>query len=138
MLRNTVISEPVSVCSSKQGQEVSNTNYHSLKYSSPVKAQVQERPIETSSSPSDVVNTEDRPSSDKSTDPVAPAFNDTDAIEVQSVIRGYLVYCLPGSESLLHRLVCVYFLPLNIFRPGKSSTNLGALSSCKLLYVDIW
>lgn len=94
MLSNTVISEPVSVCSSKQGQEVSNTNYHSLKYSSPVKAQVQERPIETSSSPSDVVNTEDHPSSDKSTDPVAPAFNDTDAIEVQSVIRGYLVYIL--------------------------------------------
>ncbi|CAL9076785.1 unnamed protein product [Musa acuminata var. zebrina] len=90
VLSNTVISEPVSVCSSKQGQEVSNTNYHSLKYSSPVKAQVQERPIETSSSPSDVVNTEDRSSSDKNTDPVAPAFNDTDAIEVQSVIRGYL------------------------------------------------
>ncbi|CAL9087771.1 unnamed protein product [Musa textilis] len=90
VLSNTVISEPVSVCSSKQGQEVSNTNYHSLKYSSPIKAQVQERPIETSSSPSDIVNTEDRPSSDKSTDPVAPAFNDTDAIEVQSAIRGYL------------------------------------------------
>ncbi|CAD5187660.1 unnamed protein product [Musa acuminata subsp. malaccensis] len=91
VLSNTVISEPVSICSSKQSQEVTITNFHSPKYAYPEKVQIQERPIETSPLPSEIVSTEAPPSSsNRSTDTVGPAINESDAVIVQSAIRGYL------------------------------------------------
>ncbi|URE14515.1 IQ-domain [Musa troglodytarum] len=91
VLSNTVISDPVSVCSSKQSQEVTIANFHSPKYAFPEKVQIQERPNETSPLPSEIVSTEAPPSSsNRSTDTVGPAINESDAVIVQSAIRGYL------------------------------------------------
>ncbi|KAJ8470720.1 hypothetical protein OPV22_025063 [Ensete ventricosum] len=91
VLSNTVISEPVSVCSSKQSQEVTITNFHSPKYAFREKVQIQERSIETSPLPSEIVSTEAPPSSsNRSTDTVGPAINESHAVIVQSAIRGYL------------------------------------------------
>ncbi|CAL9183016.1 unnamed protein product, partial [Musa hybrid cultivar] len=91
VLSNTAVSEPISVCSSKDNQEISTINFNSPKYSLPERAEVQEKPIETAPSSSGIVNTEAPPSSsNRSITPAGSTLNQYDAIVIQAAIRAYL------------------------------------------------
>ncbi|WOL19255.1 protein IQ-DOMAIN 32-like [Canna indica] len=133
VLSTTVISEPISICSSKQSQELSSS-LHSSKNSLPEKPKIQAKQIETSPLPSDIVTTEEAPLSlsyknatavtteappslsnksatavtteapplsNKCSNPVGPALNESGIIIVQAAIRGFL------ARKKLHRLKSV-------------------------------
>lgn len=85
-----MISEPISVCSSKESQELPTAN---LQPPFPEVVQEQEKPIKTSLLPSEISNTEaPLPLSSGSTSPVGPALSESIAIIFQAVIRGNLVH----------------------------------------------
>ncbi|WOK95342.1 protein IQ-DOMAIN 32-like [Canna indica] len=98
VLSNSAISEPLSVCSSKENQEVSIANFHSPRCSSPETAQVQEKSTDMSPLALDIVNTEAPSLSDRSITVVGATINETDATVVQATIRGYL------AKKELHKL----------------------------------
>ncbi|CAL9111765.1 unnamed protein product [Musa textilis] len=102
VLSNTAVSEPISVCSSKDNQEISNINFNSPKYSLTERAEVQEKPIETAPLSSGIVNTEAPPSSsNRSITPAGSTLSQYDAIVIQAAIRAYL------AEKRLHKLKIV-------------------------------
>ncbi|CAL9779367.1 unnamed protein product, partial [Musa acuminata subsp. burmannicoides] len=97
VLCNNVISEPLSVCSSKENQDVSAANFHSPNFSFPERTQEQEKSIGISPVPTEIVNTES-PVSKSCTTPVGPTLNESDALVIQAAIRGYM------AKKKLHKL----------------------------------
>ncbi|XP_065036789.1 protein IQ-DOMAIN 32-like [Musa acuminata AAA Group] len=100
VLCNNVISEPLSVCSSKENQDVSAANFHSPNFSFPERTQEQEKSIGISPVPTEIVNTES-PVSKSCTTPVGPTLNESDAVVIQAAIRGYM------AKKNLHKLESV-------------------------------
>ncbi|CAL9064368.1 unnamed protein product [Musa banksii] len=100
VLCNNVISEPLSVCSSKENQDVSAANFHSPNFSFPERTQEQEKSIGISPVPTEIVNTESRVSKSCTT-PVGPTLNESDALVIQAAIRGYV------AKKNLHKLESV-------------------------------
>ncbi|KAG6530301.1 hypothetical protein ZIOFF_012528 [Zingiber officinale] len=99
VLSNTVVSEPISVCSSKESQELPTAN---LQSAFPEVVQEQEKPIKTSLLPSEISNTEAPLSlSSGSISPVGPALSESIAIIFQAVIRGNL------AREEVHKLKCI-------------------------------
>ncbi|KAG6499080.1 hypothetical protein ZIOFF_038836 [Zingiber officinale] len=99
VLNDSVISEPVSVCSSKQSQEASTTTLHSSKYNLSENPPAQEKPVKTSPIPSNIVNSKSPPSlSNRIDTPADPSLNEPDAIILQAAIRGYL------ARKMFHKL----------------------------------
>ncbi|XP_074583989.1 protein IQ-DOMAIN 32-like isoform X1 [Curcuma longa] len=91
VLNDSVISEPVFVCSSKQSQEASTTTLHSSKYNLSENPPAQEKPVKMSPIPSNIVNSKALPSlSNRIATPDDPSLNESDAIILQAAIRGYL------------------------------------------------
>lgn len=114
MLNDSVISEPISVCSSKQSQEALTTNLHSSKYNSLENPPVQEKPVKKCPIPSDIVNSE-TPStlSNRILTPASPVLKEPDSITLQAAIRGYLVLTILSCDSLLI-LVHIFFDNKNV------------------------
>ncbi|KAG6532090.1 hypothetical protein ZIOFF_005928 [Zingiber officinale] len=102
VLNDSVISEPISVCSSKQSQEALTTNLHSSKYNLLENLPVQEKPVKMCPIPSDGVNSEAPSSlSNRILTPAISALNEPDLITLQAAIRGYL------ARKLLHKFKSV-------------------------------
>lgn len=107
VLCNNVISEPLSVCSSKENQDVSAANFHSPNFSFPERTQEQEKSIGISPVPTEIVNTES-PVSKSCTTPVGPTLNESDALVIQAAIRGYMVHS--SLDSLFFCTAYVLFI----------------------------
>ncbi|KAG6536389.1 hypothetical protein ZIOFF_001443 [Zingiber officinale] len=102
VLNDSVISEPISVCSSKQSQEALTTNLHSSKYNLLENLPVQEKPVKMCPIPSDGVNSEAPSSlSNRILTPAISSLNEPDLITLQAAIRGYL------ARKLLHKFKSV-------------------------------
>ncbi|CAL9073647.1 unnamed protein product [Musa textilis] len=120
VLCNNVISEPLSLCSSKENQDVSATNFHSPNFSFPERTQEQEKSIGISPVPAEIVNTES-PVSKSCTTPVGPTFNESDAVVVQAAIRGYM------AKKKLHKLKSVVKLQASVRGHLVRSQAIGTL-----------
>lgn len=114
MLNDSVISEPISVCSSKQSQEALTTNLHSSKYNLLENLPMQEKPVKMCPIPSDIVNSEAPSSlSNRILTPASPALNEPDWITLQAAIRGYLVLTILSCDYLL--FLVQLFLTIEMF-----------------------
>lgn len=144
VLSNSVVSEPVSISYNKESTEVVTNTFDSPIYSSiPEKKSIEQRINETFPLPSAVVDSEVAipPATNENFPANDINLDESVAIVIQAAIRGYLVYSFLSSNYFLYfPRVCIIFLwfPMNMFRLGENSKNLRVLSSCKLLYVDIW
>ncbi|XP_042421235.1 protein IQ-DOMAIN 32-like [Zingiber officinale] len=102
VLSNTVISEPISVCSSKESQELSTANLQSPNFSFPEAVQEQEKQTKTSQLPSEISNTEATSTlSNKTATPAGLALSESIVVVFQASIRGYL------AREELHKLKCI-------------------------------
>ncbi|XP_042430949.1 protein IQ-DOMAIN 32-like [Zingiber officinale] len=102
VLSNTVISEPISVCSSKESQELSTANLQSPNFSFPEAVQEQEKQTKTSQLPSEISNTEATSAlSNKTATPAGFALSESIVVIFQASIRGYL------AREELHKLKCI-------------------------------
>ncbi|XP_074571485.1 protein IQ-DOMAIN 32-like [Curcuma longa] len=102
VLSNTVISEPISVCSSKENQELPTANFQSPNFSFPEAVQEQEKQTKTSQLPSEISNTEATSAlSNRIATPVGPTLSESIVVIFQAYIRGYL------AREELHKLKCI-------------------------------